>query len=755
MAWNWSPLGSTLDDYDIGPGDPALAALQEGGRLSYVVNTIDDTDDGVCTPDHCSLREAINQSNTEFTYNDIRFDIAGPAPHVIKPTTPLPAITRDVLIDGTTQPDFTAGAPTIVLSGVDGPVTDGLTIDAVHSAIRGLVINGFGGAAIRMNASEGLITGNVIGTRADGSSAVRHPSGSADVGILISNASAHDQIGGVTGGDPNLIAGNDDGIIVGGQGSRIIGNLIGTDASGQPGVGNAGTGIRIEAGLGITVGGTDPGQANVISGSGADGVAIVDDSSLGNVVSGNSIHDNGGLGIDLGDDGVDPTPPAIVNPATGPNRFQARPAIDDVTGVTATGRVWGVAGPIRIEFFRSSACDPSGNGEGTRYLGSVDTTAVGTPPFALFSYTLPEALSGGDVLTATATSTAGTSEFSPCWPVSGGPGDPGDTPVGTNVVATPVDATTGASPVQVTFGTVTSAGVTSLVTSDTAPALPAGFVLGDPPTSFDISTTAVFDGEVGVCISYAGIAFIDPAVVRLYHYDDGLAAWVDATTSVDTGTQVVCGTVTSLSPFALVQPAPKFTTAAAATFSVGTNGSFTIATSGFLHPVLSVVGSLPAGISMIDHHDGTAVLGGTAATGAGGVYAISLNGQEAGLSVNQPFSLTVREAPAFVSPASTSFTLGAPGTFQVITRGYPVPTITRSGSLPAGLTLNTSTGVLSGTPATGSIGTYRVTLRATNGIGVAAQQALTITVGKRGSSVSAVCVPDPVVPGARPRAPRP
>ena len=130
------------------------------------------------------------------------------------------------------------------------------------------------------------------------------------------------------------------------------------------------------------------------------------------------------------------------------------------------------------------------------------------------------------------------------------------------------------------------------------------------------------------------------------------------------------------------------------------------------------------------------------------MYAISLNGQEAGLSVNQPFSLTVREAPAFVSPASTSFTLGAPGTFQVITRGYPVPTITRSGSLPAGLTLNTSTGVLSGTPATGSIGTYRVTLRATNGIGVAAQQALTITVGKRGSSVSAVCVPDPVVPGS-------
>ena len=92
VAWNWSPLGSTLDDYDIGPGDPALAALQEGGRLSYVVNTTDDdADDGFCTESHCNLREAINWSNTNgFTNSDIRFDIAGPAPHVIKPTTPLP-----------------------------------------------------------------------------------------------------------------------------------------------------------------------------------------------------------------------------------------------------------------------------------------------------------------------------------------------------------------------------------------------------------------------------------------------------------------------------------------------------------------------------------------------------------------------------------------------------------------------------------------------------------------------------------------
>ena len=95
VAWNWSPLGSTLDDYDIGPGDPALAALQEGRRLSYMVNTTDDdADDGICTREPLQPAGGDLRSNTNgFANSDIRFDIAGPAPHVIKPTTPLPAIT--------------------------------------------------------------------------------------------------------------------------------------------------------------------------------------------------------------------------------------------------------------------------------------------------------------------------------------------------------------------------------------------------------------------------------------------------------------------------------------------------------------------------------------------------------------------------------------------------------------------------------------------------------------------------------------
>jgi CSLREA domain-containing protein len=748
VAWDFSPTGSTLGDYDIGPGDPTLRALEPLNAFDTpVVNTIGDADDGTCDASHCSLREAINASNARggTLPHVIAFAIAGPAPHVIKPTSPLPALIRPTIIDGTSQTDF-AGSPTVVISGVDGPVTDGLVLDAPDSAVRGLVINGFGKAAIHLeNSPSSMITGNWIGTDATGLVAVRHPSGRADAGILVQ--SSDEQIGGVTGGDPNVVVGNDIGIQVNSAAAnvRILGNRIGTDPSGGPGAGNATNGVKLEQGASMAqIGGGGPGEGNLIAGSGGDGIAIVDASTDRDVVSGNSIHDNGGLGIELGGDGPDHTPPTAIDQPTSPNHGQPRPIVDDVAAGVITGRAWGVAGLVTLEFFASQTCDPAGSGEGTRFLGSTQVTATGTTTAATFSFTPTVTPATGEVVTATTTSTLGTSEFSPCWPA---PPSPGDTPIGTDVVAAPVDATTGDSPVDVTFANVTAAGVTSLTTSDTGPTIPVGFTLGDPPTYFDISTSATFSGQIQVCISYAGISYIDPAALRLYHFDSGLGAWSDATSSVDTATQRVCSVVTSLSPFAIVQRAPAFTTGSAATFSVGANSSFTIQTSGFLHASLSVTGTLPAGVVLADHHDGTATLSGVATVGSGGVYPVTLVGTEAGLQVSQPLTITVREAPAFTSPPNATFTLGAPGSFQVLLRGYPTPTLTRTGTIPSGLTFNTTTGVLSGTPVTGTVGTWKITLRATNGVGAASQQTLTITVTKRVSVVSASCAPDPDVPG--------
>jgi probable HAF family extracellular repeat protein len=128
-----------------------------------------------------------------------------------------------------------------------------------------------------------------------------------------------------------------------------------------------------------------------------------------------------------------------------------------------------------------------------------------------------------------------------------------NTPAGPDVQATPVDAATGAVPASLTFSNVEAPGNTTLVTSDTGPAPLAGFQLGDPPRYYNLHTTAVFSGELQVCLDYSGIAF-DSGLPELFHYESG--SWVNVTTLVDPPNTLVCGVVTSLSPFAIFQPAP-------------------------------------------------------------------------------------------------------------------------------------------------------------------------------------------------------
>src|SRR6266540_2605107 len=120
-----------------------------------------------------------------------------------------------------------------------------------------------------------------------------------------------------------------------------------------------------------------------------------------------------------------------------------------------------------------------------------------------------------------------------------------NTPAGTNVSVDPVDQTTGTSPVTLTFASVTQGGGTTLATSASGPSPPAGFSLGNPPTYYELSTTASFSGSIEVCIDSTGISF--PGPPTLWHHEGG--TWVNVTTSVNGA--IVCGSVTSLSPFAL------------------------------------------------------------------------------------------------------------------------------------------------------------------------------------------------------------
>lgn len=126
-----------------------------------------------------------------------------------------------------------------------------------------------------------------------------------------------------------------------------------------------------------------------------------------------------------------------------------------------------------------------------------------------------------------------------------------NTATGTNVAAQPLDPVTGTSPVSINFSNVTSGGTTTLSTSTTGAPPPSGFKTGNPPTYFDLQTTATFSGPVTVCVSYAGVSYTNEANLKLFHQEGN--QWVDRTSSLDIVNKIICATVTSFSWFGVFE----------------------------------------------------------------------------------------------------------------------------------------------------------------------------------------------------------
>ena len=100
----------------------------------------------------------------------------------------------------------------------------------------------------------------------------------------------------------------------------------------------------------------------------------------------------------------------------------------------------------------------------------------------------------------------------------------------------------------------------------------------------------------------------------------------------------------------------------------------------------------------------------------------------------------VATPPAITSGDSATFTVGTSSSLTVRTTGTPVPGLSETGALPAGVTFvdnGDGTGTLSGTPTAGSGGVYPLTITAANGATPSAVQTLTLTVDEA-PSVSSV-----------------
>ncbi len=102
----------------------------------------------------------------------------------------------------------------------------------------------------------------------------------------------------------------------------------------------------------------------------------------------------------------------------------------------------------------------------------------------------------------------------------------------------------------------------------------------------------------------------------------------------------------------------------------------------------------------------------------------------------QPSAHLQASAPGISSANNTTFTVNAAGTFTLTATGNPVPTLSVSGTLPTGVTFTPATGVLAGTPAAGTAGTYPLTFTAANGNLPDATQPFTLTVVQVAQTIS-------------------
>ncbi|MGO8870979.1 MAG: putative Ig domain-containing protein [Acidimicrobiales bacterium] len=153
------------------------------------------------------------------------------------------------------------------------------------------------------------------------------------------------------------------------------------------------------------------------------------------------------------------------------------------------------------------------------------------------------------------------------------------------------------------------------------------------------------------------------------------------------------------------QVAPAITSAGSTTFTEGSAGSFTVTATGSPVPTIAEAGALPAGVTFAD-----GVLSGTpTATGTFPITFTAANG--VGSDAVQDFTLTVQLPPLVV--ASTGLAGGTVGTSYsqtlAATGGQtPYTWSIASGALPAGLSLDASTGTISGTPSTAGTATFTV-----------------------------------------------
>lgn len=296
----------------------------------------------------------------------------------------------------------------------------------------GVLVDRVGGNA--SNNTQFYVIGNLVGTSVDGLSSIpNNTGGNNDItghGITVFTADfSRGFIGNVNPLARNVVAGNKGGgIRVQGTGRvSIFNNYVGLNKSGAP-LGNLTDGIVVR-GVNTKIGGLGENEANFIKNNGKAGILIYETSygisllTKGNKAVGNSITNNGGLGIELtkfyefgASDGV--TANDCLDADEGPNRLQnfpvlTAPVFNENGTVTVGGGFQSTpSSSFTLDFYSNTTADPTKYGEGEIYIGSK-TITTDSDGVTTFEFTSTATVAANLKITATATDADGsTSEFS-------------------------------------------------------------------------------------------------------------------------------------------------------------------------------------------------------------------------------------------------------------------------------------------------------------------------------------------------------
>lgn len=247
-----------------------------------------------------TLREAIALANATTALDVINFNIAGAGVKTIGLMTSLSA-TQPVALDATTQPGYST-SPLIRLNDSNNQPY-GLSLSGAGSVVRGLSITGFGnpgnandGTGIIVNAKS-TIEKCYIGLQPNGTTTANEGAGIqviADETIIRNNI---------------ISGNGKDGVKIDASNVVLTGNIIGLNPTGSSARPNLENGIRINSGIYSRIGSSSglAADRNVISANGQSGVLFSSSSVPGDVLNnyiglsatGNAMFNNGDYGVKM------------------------------------------------------------------------------------------------------------------------------------------------------------------------------------------------------------------------------------------------------------------------------------------------------------------------------------------------------------------------------------------------------------------------------------------------------------------------